>query len=149
MNTLTNQPKSIVIRAANYIVNFPKTNVLLSLVVMLVLLTALPKLYKDTRADAFLAADNPALLYKDKVKQQFGLSDPVVVALINSSELGVFTPQSLQLIDQLTTQISALPNINSDRVTSLATENNITGNAERMEVDPFFDPVPQNKQQAE
>lgn len=149
MNTLTNQPKSIVIRAANYIVNFPKTNVLLSLVVMLVLFTALPKLYKDTRADAFLAADNPALLYKDKVKQQFGLSDPVVVALINSSELGVFTPQSLQLIDQLTTQISALPNINSDRVTSLATENNITGNAEGMAVDPFFDPVPQNQQQAE
>jgi hydrophobe/amphiphile efflux-3 (HAE3) family protein len=152
---ITQQPdnklssKTAISRFARFIVNFPKTNVIVSILVMLTLFAALPKLYKDTRADAFLAADNPALLYKQKVKQQFGLSDPIVVAVINSSDKGVFNPNSLQLVNSLTDQISALDNINSDRVTSLATENNITGSEEGMAVDAFFEELPETQQQAE
>ncbi|MBV1911744.1 MAG: outer membrane lipoprotein-sorting protein [Kangiellaceae bacterium] len=116
---------------------------------MLGLFTALPKLYKDTRADAFLAEDNPALVYKDRVKEQFGLSDPIVVAIINESNNGVFNPASLQLVDELTEKMSALPNINADRVTSLATENNITGSEDGMDVEAFFDDPPQTQTQAD
>ncbi|MBL4659091.1 MAG: outer membrane lipoprotein-sorting protein [Alcanivoracaceae bacterium] len=116
---------------------------------MLILFTALPQLYKDTRSDAFLAADNPALLYREKVKAQFGLSDPIVIAVINKSENGVFNPQSLQLVSQLTEQVSALKNINSDRVISLATENNITGSEDGMEVELFFEVPPLTQFQAD
>lgn len=141
--------KTAISKFARFIVNFPKTNVIVSILVMLTLFAALPKLYKDTRADAFLAADNPALLYKEKVKRQFGLSDPIVVAVINSSDKGVFNPNSLLLVNSLTEQISALDNINSDRVTSLATENNITGSEDGMAVDAFFEELPETQQQAE
>ncbi|NRB38689.1 MAG: MMPL family transporter, partial [Pseudomonadales bacterium] len=106
---------------------------------MVALLSALPNLHKDTRADAFLAADNPALVYKNKVKAQFGLSDPIVVAVVNEGENGVFNPETLILVDWLTEEILALDNVNSDRVTSLATENNISGSDEGMAVAPFFD----------
>ncbi|WP_293751437.1 outer membrane lipoprotein-sorting protein [uncultured Paraglaciecola sp.] len=140
MKTIENPSR--VQQLARLVVHYPKINVLISLVVMIALLSALPLLYKDTRADAFLAADNPALVYQNVVKEQFGLSDPIVIAIINDSEKGVFNPTSLQLIDWLTEEISALDNINAQRVTSLATENNITGSDEGMQVDPFFDEYP-------
>ena len=126
-------------RLAWHVVNHPKSYVSISLLLMVALLSALPKLYKDTRADAFLAADNPALVYKNKVKAQFGLSDPIVVAVVNEGENGVFNPQTLTLVNWLSEEILALDNVNSDRVASLATENNISGSEEGMAVDLFFD----------
>jgi len=143
-----NQSKSRT-QLARWIVCHPKLSVIASLLLMLAMLGALPQLYKDTRADAFLAADNPALIYRNKVKAQFGLSDPIVVAVINESRQGVFNPQSLQLVNWLSEEISALDNINSDRVTSLATENNISGSDDGMEVTPFFDELPETQAEAD
>ncbi len=124
---------------ARVIVTYPKIVVFISLVLMAALLSTLPTLYKDTRSDAFLADDNPALVYKNKVKAQFGLSDSMVIAIVNKRENGVFNPNSLALVGWLSEQLSTLDNINSDRITSLATENNISGTEEGMEVVPFFD----------
>lgn len=130
---------NVVTSVTKYVVNYPKLVVTVSLLMMLVLFTALPTLTKDTRSDAFLAKDNPALVYKDKVKEKFGLSDPIVIAVTNDSEFGVFNPNSLELIRRISEEVSGLSNINADRVTSLSTENNITGTDEGMEVDPFYE----------
>jgi len=142
-------PNHLITLFANLVIKYSKTSITLSLILMISLLTSLPNLYKDTRADAFLAKDNPALLYKDKVKAQFGLSDPIVVAVINQSKEGVFNPKSLSLVEWLSDNISALENINSDRVTSLSTENNITGTETGMEVEPFFENLPETQLQAD
>jgi len=131
------------------LVRYPKTVVLLSVLLMAGLFMFLPQLTKDTRADAFLAADNPALLYRDKVKAQFGLSDPMVIAVVREGQGGIFNPQTLALVDRLTWEVSDLPNIDAERVISLATENNIVGTQDGMDVDPFFDPVPVTQQQAD
>jgi len=134
---------------ATLIVHYPKTQVAISLLLMVSLFMALPMLYKDTRSDAFLADDNPALVYRDKVKEQFGLSDPIVLAVINTSDNGVFNPTSLSLIQWLSDEISSLDNINTDRVTSLATENNITGSDVGMDVEPFFETGISTQQEAD
>jgi predicted RND superfamily exporter protein len=147
MNPLN--PVSIATRFAEFIVRFPKSNVFASLLLMGLVFSALPSLYKDTRADAFLADDNPALIYRDQVKAQFGLSDPIVVAVMNESKEGVFNPTSLNLVNWLSEAISKLDNINADRVTSLATENNITGSSDGMLVEPFFDEYPETQQDAD
>ncbi|MFC3151244.1 outer membrane lipoprotein-sorting protein [Litoribrevibacter euphylliae] len=131
------------------IVRYPKTMVILSLVLMIATLSQIPKLYKDTRSDAFLEADNPALLYRNKVKAQFGLADPIVIAVVNEGETGVFNPETLVTIESITEAITALDNIDSDRVMSLATENNITGTDEGMDVTPFFDPFPSTQADAD
>ncbi|MFB3079007.1 MAG: MMPL family transporter, partial [Lysobacterales bacterium] len=131
------------------LVRYPKTVVLISVILMAGVLSYLPQLTKDTRADAFLAADNPALLYRDKVKAQFGLSDPMVIAVVREGEGGIFNPKTLALVDRLSWEVSELPNIDAYHVISLATENNIVGTPEGMDVDPFFDPVPVTQQQAD
>lgn len=131
------------------VVDSPKTVVVLSLLLMVAAGSFLPQLVKDTRADAFLAPDNPALVYRDKVKEQFGLSDPLVIAVVNENETGIFNPHTLALVDWLTSEVDLLPNIDSDRVLSLATEKNIVGTEYGMDVNDFFDPVPSTQQEAE
>jgi len=80
----------------------------------------LKDLTKDPRAEAFIRKDHPSILYRDKVKEIFGLSDPVVIAIVNEGENGVFNPQTLSLVNSLTEKISNIENVDPDRITSIA-----------------------------
>jgi len=124
------------------IVNHSKLVVIAMMILMASVLYFLPSLTKDTRSDAFLAEDNPALLYKNKVKEMFGLSDPMVIAIVNDSEQGIYNADTLALVQWLSDELLNLENINTDRLVSLSTENNITGTDDGMAVTPFFENLP-------
>jgi predicted RND superfamily exporter protein len=109
----------------------PKTVMMLGLMIIAVFASFIPGLQKDTRSDAFIPSDHPALIFRKQTEKIFGLQDPLVVAVINEDEKGVFNPHTLFLVDWLTTQISAVTQIDPARVTSLATENNILGTSVR------------------
>lgn len=144
-----------------FVRRFPKTLVLLSVLAMMATATFLPQLAKDTRGDAFMDPSNPALLYREKVKQQFGLSDPFVIAVVTPvvtplvtpeppddhavSTLGIYSPETLSLVEWLSDETGKVKNIDPERVMSLATENNIEGSASGMDVTPFFDPRPRTE----
>lgn len=100
---------------------------------------SLPGLRKDTSADAFIGEDQPALVYKNHIEEIFGLTDPIVIAVIDQDEDGIFDPANLELVERLTRAIEALPQIDPERVTSLVTENYITGDAEGIVVEGFLD----------
>lgn len=102
----------------------------------------LPSLTRDTSADAFIDPENPALVYRDKVEEIFGLADPIVIAVINDGESGIFNPGSLRLVEWLTEHVEELDNVDPDRVTSLATASNIEGTAHGMKVEDFFEEPP-------
>ncbi|MCP4408682.1 MAG: MMPL family transporter [Gammaproteobacteria bacterium] len=127
---------------------YPKTSILLGLVLIISCAVFIPSLVKDTRSDAFLPDDEPALVYRDQVKEIFGLTDPMVIAVVNEGPQGIFNPHTLGLVEWLTEEIGKLDNVDSDRVTSLATENNITGDGEGMLVEPFWEAVPTRQEQA-
>ena len=129
------------------IVNHSKLVVVTMMILMASVLFFLPSLTKDTRSDAFLAEDNPALLYKNKVKEMFGLSDPMVIAIVNESDQGIYNADTLALVQWLSDELIDLENVNSDRLMSLATENNITGTEDGMEVTPFFDNLPSTQEE--
>lgn len=135
-------------RFFQFITSWPKT--VMSMGLMLVLATAIfiPTIQKDTRSDAFMPPDHPALIYKDKVEAIFGLKDPMVITVVNEGENGVFNPHTLALIDWLTDEVEKLDNIDLDRVTSLATENNIIGTQDGMLVEPFFEEPPISQREA-
>lgn len=98
----------------------------------------LPRLTKDTGADAFIDPQNPALIYRDKVKEIFGLQDPIVISVSNSGTDGVYNTDTLALVEWLSEEISRIENIDPDRVTSLTSENNIVGTYDGMLVEPFL-----------
>ncbi len=132
-----------------WITAFPKRFILLGLVLIIACAVFIPSLVKDTRSDAFLPDDEPALVYRDKVKEIFGLTDPMVIAVLNEGPRGVFNPHTLGLVGWLTEAVSKLDNVDPDRVTSLATENNITGDEEGMRVEPFWEVAPDSQAQAD
>ena len=82
-----------------WLVNHPKKVIFTGLVFMLAMGSFIPDLTKDTRADAFLADDNPALVYREKAKSLFGLSDPMVIAIVAPDN--IFTIEGLMRIDRM------------------------------------------------
>ncbi len=135
-------------RFFNFVVRYHKLFTLLSVVLLVALVSFITQLTKDTRSDAFMQPDNPALLYRDKVKEQFGLADPFVIAVAHSQTDGIYQPQVLQLVEQLSLRVAEVDNVDPDRIFSLATENNITGNDEGLDVSPFFEPLPSGTSEA-
>jgi len=131
------------------VTGWPKTFLLLSLLTIVGLAIFVPQIHKDTSSDAFIAKDDPVVLYREQVREIFGLEDPIVVAVINDGAEGIFNPDSLALVDDLTQAIARLPNIDPDRVTSLATESNIVGTYDGMEVSDFYEPYPATQARAD
>ncbi|NOX69727.1 MAG: outer membrane lipoprotein-sorting protein [Gammaproteobacteria bacterium] len=131
------------------VTNWPKTILVLSVLIIISLGSFVPRLHKDTSSDAFIAPDDPVVLYRDHVREIFGLEDPIVIAVINDGPEGIFNPDTLALVDTLTQSIAGLANVDPDRVTSLATESNIVGTDEGMEVSDFFDPYPATQARAD
>jgi len=123
----------------------PKTIMALAFIIISSTAAFIPTLTIDSRSEAFLPEDDPALLYRDQVEETFGLKDPMVIAVVNKGEKGIFNPQSLQLIQWLTDEVMKMPEINRDRVVSLATEDNITGNEEGMLVEKFYKHTPKSQ----
>jgi len=99
----------------------------------------LPKLHKDTSAEAFINPDNPALIERDKVEEIFGLKDPIAVAVVDEDGDGIFDAGNLKLLAHLTEKISSISNIDPERVMSLATENMIVGTPDGVIVEAFFE----------
>jgi len=130
----------------SWVVNHPKRVLLLGLLLMAGVISNITQLTKDTRADAFLADDNSALLYREKVKRTFGLSDPLVIAVVANES--IFTPEGLNTVQLVTDVVLNLTNIDPDGITSLATENNIFGTEEGMEVEPFYEYEIENQAEA-
>jgi len=136
------KPTINVDRFFEFVTAWPKTILILSLLAIVGLASFIPQIHKDTSSDAFIAKDDPVVLYREHVRDIFGLEDPIVIAVINDGPEGIFNPDSLALVDSLTRSIAKLSNVDPDRITSLATEANIVGTFDGMEVSDFFDPYP-------
>lgn len=139
-------------RAARFflaVTAFPKTVLIAGLILIIASAVFIPTLEKDTRSDAFMPPDHPALVYREKVEEIFGLKDPMVIAVVNEGSKGVFNPHTLELVDWLTRHVEVMDNIDPERVTSLATENDIIGTDDGMLVEDFFETPPKTQQQAD
>lgn len=131
-----------------FITDWPKITLAFCVSTIIALATSVPGLHKDTSSDAFIAKDDPVLVYREHVREVFGLEDPIVIAVINEGPTGIYNPESLRLISEITDAVSRLENVDPDKVTSLATESNIVGTEEGMEVSEFLDPLPVSQQEA-
>ncbi|HEC00820.1 MAG TPA: outer membrane lipoprotein-sorting protein, partial [Sphingomonadales bacterium] len=114
----------------------------LSIVFLIIAGSFLPSIVKDTTSDAFINPTEPSLIYRHKVQEIFGLADPIVIAVINEGNDGIYNANSLKLVQWLTDNLQKFDNIDPDKLISLATESNIVGTSDGMEVEDFFDTPP-------
>lgn len=145
-NTHQDQPSP---RLLNWATAHPKLLLTIGILFIAACLAFIPTLQTDPRAEAFLPKNHNALRYREKVEDIFGLTDPMVIAVVDSSENGVFNPQTLALVQRLTDAVSTVPQVDSDSIVSLATEDNITGNSYGMDVEPFFEVPPTTQDEAD
>ncbi len=102
----------------------------------------LPSIRKDTSPDAYIEANNPALLYRDAVKEIFGLDDPFVVAIEAPQGGTIYSSDGLRLVAEFTDIMMGLENIDRRRVVSLTTEAIAEGTIEELHIAPAFDVPP-------
>ncbi|MEM7613090.1 MAG: MMPL family transporter, partial [Pseudomonadota bacterium] len=119
----------------------PRLVVLLAVVVIVFTGAGLTRLVKDTSVKAFIPPGHSSLAADEKAEALFGLSDTIAVALITQDGRNVFSPDILTVIDKLTLDISALANVRSDKMTSLATESSIRANDGGVVVESYIDPT--------
>jgi hydrophobe/amphiphile efflux-3 (HAE3) family protein len=96
------------------------------------------RLHKDTSANAYIEPGNPALLYRERVVETFGLKEPIVIAVRSSAAGGILTPAGLRYVRQIVERLEAVPNIDVDRITSLVSRSAIRGGEEGLEVAPLL-----------
>ena len=106
------------------------------------------ELKKDTRAEVFIPEDHPAVADRDRLVETFGLKDPVIIAIVRDGPGGIFTPETLALAHELTQRLGRVPGIDPERVTSLATEKSISGDAVGLSVERFIAAKPGSADEA-
>ena len=128
----------------NWITGNPWKVILVGILAIVAFATGLPQLYKDTSPDAYIEPGNPALIYRDKVKETFGLDDPFVVAIEAPDGKSIYNMETLTLVADLTDVVRETENIDYDRVSSLITEKIITGHGDEINITPAFEYAPES-----
>lgn len=122
---------------------------ILPILLLVPFLFAIPlaTLEKDMRSDAFIADDNPALAYRDVIKERFGLEDPMLIAVVAPGERGVFRGDVLAPFMALTDAVRDLENVLSDEVLGLSTASAIESVDADLIVEPLLESVPRDQEQ--
>lgn len=99
-----------------------------AVILLLVLLCTamIPMLAIDTDPGNMLPADDPARVFHNQVKQTFSMRDMIVVGAVNSSEMGIYNPRSLQAMNQLSTGILSIDGVIRADQMALNTVDSIT-----------------------
>lgn len=116
----------------------PKLNLLLAAAVMVAMACGLSQLVKDTSIEAFVPTEHPSLAANNRVRETFGLTDAIAVAVVAPQDT-IFTSANLAHIAQVTDFLKGLDNLRTDRVVSLATESSIQGVEGAVEVNEYLD----------
>jgi uncharacterized protein len=101
----------------------------------------------ETDLDEYMPADHPAFVYSDQAAEWFDIQDGIVIAV--ESPDGVYTPETLQKIKDLTRELQQDPDIEKADVTSLYTADNIVGSDAGLDVKRFYKRTPTSQKKIE
>lgn len=107
---------------ANHSIARPKRVLLLVSIVTLAMAPGISRLKLRTDGHALVSANAPEVLYDNQIRAKFGIEDNLVVLVRSQHPDGIFNPDTLQLVRELTAEFKKLPGINPANVMSLATE---------------------------
>jgi len=100
----------------------------------------------ETNLDKYKPADQPEFIASEKYEDLFGISDAVIVAVENESDPnGIYNRETLRKIDEISLALEKLSEIRKGDVKSLATADNIKGSDFGLEVDPFYQKLPESE----
>ncbi|WP_371193852.1 RND family transporter [Glaciecola sp. SC05] len=118
--------KKITENLVHFCTQKPKAVYLILVVLALVFTAQIPRIQIDTDPENMLDAGHPARVFHNQVKTDFAMHDAIVVGVVNEAENGVFTPELLTDIYDITETILSIDGVISADVMSISTVDNIT-----------------------
>ena len=118
------------------VTRFPAAVLLSAAAVASILIAGIGKLSKDASVDAFIPPDHPSIVVNEKVRETFGVGDPIIVAV--EFRNSVFAPAKLAYLRTLHEALENLPDVRPGGVTSLASESSILPDGDYLDVRPYI-----------
>ncbi len=119
-----------------WVVNNPLKVIVVGMILIVFGVLGMTRIVKDTSADAFIKADDPALVSKNKLVELFDLNDPMVISIQNNQ--GIYNKETLNVVYDLSKEIQEkFTEVQNDGITSLSRQKNIKGVTDGMEIEYF------------
>jgi len=103
-----------------------------------------PKITIDTDPENMLEADQADRVFYNRVKQEFGIHDLIVVGIVDDH--GVFRPESLDRVARAIDEIVKIDGVIIEDVVSLTTTDNVKSEAGLLDIHPVMRGIPTNQQ---
>ena len=97
----------------------------------------------ETDLDKYMPQEHPAFIYSNQAEEMFDIKDGIIFAIENKD--GIYNPETLQKIKDLTKELQKMDGIEKTDVTSLYTADNIVGSDMGLEVNAFYNRVPKTQ----
>ena len=127
-------------RFFGYVTSRPLAALCLSIALIAATGFGLSRLAKDTSVEAFIPPGHPSVLADDKVREIFGLSDTMAIAVVANEPDAIFSEAGFRLVLDLSDRLAEIPNIRPGTIASIATESSIAGDGSSITVDTYIDP---------
>jgi len=132
-------------RWINTVTDWPKLVIVLVVALTMAIAVQMTSMKIETDTESFIPEGHQATLNNDRMKEIFGTPDLLWVGIVRT-DATIYHTDTLQLIQSLTEKIRLLPGVVDQDVVSIATEDNIRGTADGMEVEAFMAAVPESVQ---
>jgi uncharacterized protein len=101
----------------------------------------------ETNLDEYMPRTHPAFVYSDMAEDWFNIKDGILIAIENKD--GIYNPQTLEKIRDITEALEDMPEFDSNDVMSLYSADNITGTEWGLDVRSFYRRVPTSPERLE
>ncbi|TVQ68289.1 MAG: RND transporter [Oceanospirillales bacterium] len=114
-------------RLVSFAINRPKWVFALFLIITIIAAVQIPSIQVDTDPENMLPHDQPDRVYHEAVKERFGMHDMIVVGIVNDTHpSGIYNPESLATLHQLSESILTLDGVIRQDQMALNLVDNIT-----------------------
>ncbi len=127
-------------RMTTFSMDRPKTVIALSLLLTILFGIQFPRITIDADPENMLEADQPDRVFYNRVKEEFGIHDLIVVGIVD--EEGVFRPEALERIARATSEILRIKGVIIEELVSPSTTDNVKSAAGLLDIRPVLREVP-------
>lgn len=107
----------------NFAVNHPKFVVIAAVLITIALAIPIPNAVIDTDPENMLEQHEPVRVIHDRIKEEFGLADYLVVGFVGETDL--LTPEFVEKLERLTVAIEDMEGVNADDILAPSTVDDI------------------------
>jgi len=125
-------------------IDYPRLTLAAAALVLCAFLPGLARLELETGGRHLTPSSAPEVVASDALNARYGVGDQLVVVVEDEGAQGIYRPETLRLLAELTSALESLPGIGAGRVRSLADEKSDRVYPGTLDFRPWLDPFPED-----